>query len=64
MRENKIAMRAELEELMSRYTGPINRNNDRIEVRCSVCGTTHVSTAHLMRFGTVCLRCGGRMQVC
>jgi hypothetical protein len=64
VRESKIALRAELEELMSKYDGPISCRADRITVTCTVCPARRmVSTQYLLRFGVTCLRCGSRMRV-
>ena len=61
---SKIALRAELERLVAQYEGPINRKNDRVTVRCSVCPARRmVSTQYLLRFGMTCLRCGSRMRL-
>jgi hypothetical protein len=63
-RESKTALRAELEQLVAQYDGPINRRADRITVTCTACPARRMVTAqYLLRFGVTCLRCGSKMRL-
>jgi hypothetical protein len=60
MRQNKAALRAELEGLLANYAGEIHHDADRITLKCPNC---HLRLFLPVRFASSrCRRCGATMQ--
>jgi hypothetical protein len=62
MRESKIAMRAELERLMSECDIPVRRDRDHVPMTCTRCKHRKLVNTRHMQLGIVCQRCGAALR--